>query len=117
MAGLGRAATVATAGPANAHARRRVTTIVVVSGANGGAGGDTELTLRGHRVLGVDLPGHTLADANGPVVLWSRSGPGRGGRSGGDRGVSHIPRTYLRHTRDRCPRTVDILDAVARRQT
>jgi len=37
--------------------RRRVTTYVLMTGANGGPAGDAELTLRGHRVVGVDLPG------------------------------------------------------------
>ncbi|WP_214409591.1 alpha/beta hydrolase [Sphaerisporangium fuscum] len=38
--------------------RRPVTTFVFASGANGGGSGDAELTMRGHRVLGLDLPGH-----------------------------------------------------------
>ena len=37
--------------------RHRVTTYVIVAGSNGGPSGDAELTLRGHRVVGVDLPG------------------------------------------------------------
>ena len=41
---------------------KAVTTIVIVTGANGGASGDAELTLRGHRTVGVDLPGHRLGD-------------------------------------------------------
>ncbi|WP_306205226.1 alpha/beta fold hydrolase [Actinoplanes sp. RD1] len=39
-----------------------VTTIVLVNGANGAAGGDAELALRGHRVAGVEIPGHGAAD-------------------------------------------------------
>ena len=42
--------------------RRGITTIVIVTGANGGAGGDGELTLRGHRTVGVELPGHGIGD-------------------------------------------------------
>lgn len=37
---------------------RGPTTIVFVTGANGGASNEPELVLRGHRALGVDLPGH-----------------------------------------------------------
>ncbi|MBM2622770.1 alpha/beta hydrolase [Actinoplanes sp. LDG1-06] len=61
-AGAAGAATVAAAPsltrPRGA-ARRDVTTIVLVAGANGSAGGDAELTLRGHRTVGVELPGHS----------------------------------------------------------
>ncbi|MGP3956072.1 alpha/beta fold hydrolase [Nonomuraea sp. 3N208] len=38
--------------------RKEVTTYVFVTGSNGVATGDNELTLRGHRTLGVNLPGH-----------------------------------------------------------
>ncbi|NUW45304.1 alpha/beta fold hydrolase [Nonomuraea rhodomycinica] len=41
---------------------RRVTTFVFVTGANGTASQDPELTLRGHRTVGVDLPGHGAAE-------------------------------------------------------
>ncbi|MEV4114184.1 alpha/beta fold hydrolase [Nonomuraea sp. NPDC049695] len=54
-------AAVAGAGAAGASAsrpRKDVTTYVFVTGANGVAGTDPELTLRGHRTLGVNLPGH-----------------------------------------------------------
>ncbi len=40
--------------------RQRVTTYVFVAGANGSSGGSNELTLRGHRTVGVDLPGHGM---------------------------------------------------------
>lgn len=58
----GAAATAAAAIPATAYGRHRAPTIVLVAGANGGPGGDAELTMRGHRVLGVELPGHAAAD-------------------------------------------------------
>ncbi|GAA3231177.1 alpha/beta hydrolase [Nonomuraea helvata] len=62
VAGAGAAgAAVAGAGAAGASAagpRKDVTTYVFVTGANGVAGTDPELTLRGHRTLGVNLPGH-----------------------------------------------------------
>ncbi|MGV9384857.1 alpha/beta fold hydrolase [Nonomuraea sp. NPDC003707] len=54
-------AAVAGAGAVGAQAakpRREVTTYVFVTGANGSASGDSELTLRGHRTVGVALPGH-----------------------------------------------------------
>ncbi|MBF8190786.1 alpha/beta hydrolase [Nonomuraea sp. K274] len=38
--------------------RKEVTTYVFVTGSNGVATGDPELTMRGHRVVGVNLPGH-----------------------------------------------------------
>ncbi|MEV0164883.1 pimeloyl-ACP methyl ester carboxylesterase [Nonomuraea fuscirosea] len=37
---------------------REVTTYVFVTGSNGMASGDAELVLRGHRTVGVSLPGH-----------------------------------------------------------
>jgi pimeloyl-ACP methyl ester carboxylesterase len=37
---------------------RRVTTFLFVTGSNGGTSGDGELSLRGHRTAGVELPGH-----------------------------------------------------------
>ncbi|MGW2158261.1 alpha/beta fold hydrolase [Nonomuraea sp. NPDC001699] len=40
----------------------RVTTFVFVTGAGGVAQGDPELTLRGHRTVGVELPGHLPAE-------------------------------------------------------
>jgi pimeloyl-ACP methyl ester carboxylesterase len=45
-----------------ARERDAVTTFVFVSGANGPASGDTELALRGHRTVGVSLPGHDPAE-------------------------------------------------------
>lgn len=60
-AGLTTAALSATPSSAAATSRGRrgrVTTIVLVAGANGGPGGDAELTMRGHRTVGVELPGH-----------------------------------------------------------
>ncbi|WP_080047539.1 alpha/beta fold hydrolase [[Actinomadura] parvosata] len=38
--------------------RKEVTTFVFVTGSNGTASGDAELALRGHRTVGVSLPGH-----------------------------------------------------------
>ncbi|MFC5830212.1 alpha/beta fold hydrolase [Nonomuraea insulae] len=38
--------------------KKKVTTYVFVSGSNGAAAADSELTLRGHRTVGVTLPGH-----------------------------------------------------------
>jgi pimeloyl-ACP methyl ester carboxylesterase len=43
--------------------RRGTTTFVVVTGASGTPGGINALSLRGHRTVGVDLPGHGAADA------------------------------------------------------
>lgn len=56
-------ATGVTADPAVGAPRpkNRPTTFVFVAGASGSAGGDAELTLRGHRTVGVDLPGHGAA--------------------------------------------------------
>ncbi|MFB9200806.1 alpha/beta fold hydrolase [Nonomuraea spiralis] len=62
------AAAVAGAGAgvdAIARPRGRVTTFVFVTGANGVAMGDPELTLRGHRTVGVELPGHGPAEQFG----------------------------------------------------
>ncbi|MGN9839009.1 alpha/beta fold hydrolase [Nonomuraea sp. H19] len=47
----------ALAGPMAAE-RKEVTTFVFVTGSNGVATADAELTLRGHRAVGVNLPGH-----------------------------------------------------------
>ncbi|MEV0230465.1 alpha/beta fold hydrolase [Nonomuraea sp. NPDC050786] len=52
------AAGAGAAGAAAARPRKDVTTYVFVTGANGVAGTDPELTLRGHRTVGVNLPGH-----------------------------------------------------------
>ncbi len=43
--------------------RGRTTTFVVVTGASGNPGGIDALSLRGHRTVGVDLPGHRATDA------------------------------------------------------
>ncbi|SEG93953.1 Pimeloyl-ACP methyl ester carboxylesterase [Nonomuraea solani] len=54
-------AAVAGAGAATtsfAAKRKEVTTFLFVTGSNGVATADPELTLRGHRALGVGLPGH-----------------------------------------------------------
>ncbi|NUS04118.1 MAG: alpha/beta hydrolase, partial [Nonomuraea sp.] len=54
-----------TAGDLGEHPRmnkQRVTTFVFVTGSNGVALGDPELTLRGHRPVGVELPGHGAAE-------------------------------------------------------
>ncbi|NUR91987.1 MAG: alpha/beta hydrolase [Nonomuraea sp.] len=48
--------------PMNNPTHSRVTTFVFVTGANGVAAGDPELTLRGHRTVGVELPGHGAAE-------------------------------------------------------
>ncbi|MBU2665002.1 lysophospholipase [Actinoplanes bogorensis] len=53
---------VAAPAAAAGGSRRAVTTIVIVTGANGSAAGDAELTLRGHRTVGVELPGHGPGD-------------------------------------------------------
>ena len=68
-----RAATVAAAGglamagagtTAQArNGRRGTTTFVIVTGASGTPGGIDALSLRGHRTVGVDLPGHGATDA------------------------------------------------------
>ncbi|MEU6711834.1 alpha/beta fold hydrolase [Nonomuraea sp. NPDC046802] len=52
VAGAGASSATAAAKP------KKVTTFVFVTGANGVAAGDSELTLRGHRAVGVNLPGH-----------------------------------------------------------
>jgi len=43
--------------------RRGTTTFVIVTGASGTPGGINALSLRGHRTVGVDLPGHGITDA------------------------------------------------------
>ncbi|MEU0882031.1 alpha/beta hydrolase [Lentzea sp. NPDC005914] len=49
---------------AQARTRRGgTTTFVVVTGASGNPGGIDALSLRGHRTVGVDLPGHRATDA------------------------------------------------------
>ncbi|MEV4171128.1 alpha/beta fold hydrolase [Nonomuraea sp. NPDC049709] len=62
LAAAGAAGTVTAggvAGAATAAAKRKdVTTFVFVTGSNGVATGDSELSLRGHRTVGVSLPGH-----------------------------------------------------------
>lgn len=45
------------------HGRRGTTTFVIVTGASGTPGGIDALSLRGHRTVGVDLPGHRATDA------------------------------------------------------
>jgi pimeloyl-ACP methyl ester carboxylesterase len=53
------------AGGTTAHARGRrtgTTTFVVVTGASGTPGGIDALSLRGHRTVGVNLPGHGVTD-------------------------------------------------------
>ncbi|MFB4277230.1 MULTISPECIES: alpha/beta hydrolase [unclassified Nonomuraea] len=54
----GTAGAVTAAGVAGAARRKEVTTFVFVTGSNGVATGDSELSLRGHRTVGVSLPGH-----------------------------------------------------------
>ncbi|MGW4794636.1 alpha/beta fold hydrolase [Nonomuraea sp. NPDC004297] len=56
------AGTAAASTAASAVKRKDVTTFVFVTGSNGSAGGDAELTLRGHRTVGVNLPGHGPED-------------------------------------------------------
>ncbi|MCY1139420.1 alpha/beta fold hydrolase [Actinoplanes sp. Pm04-4] len=51
-------AAAAQARPVSERHHREVTTIVLVTGANGSPSGDAELTLRGHRTVGIELPGH-----------------------------------------------------------
>jgi pimeloyl-ACP methyl ester carboxylesterase len=55
---FGMAPASASATGARSERRRGVTSFVFVTGANGSAGAPSELALLGHRVLGVDLPGH-----------------------------------------------------------
>lgn len=64
VAGAAGAAGLATGGTATARGRadRGPVTFVVVTGASGSPGGINDLSLRGHRTVGVDLPGHGLAD-------------------------------------------------------
>ncbi|SDJ64389.1 Pimeloyl-ACP methyl ester carboxylesterase [Nonomuraea maritima] len=52
------AATATVAGSSSSRRKKEVTTFVFVSGSNGAASTDPELTLRGHRTVGVTLPGH-----------------------------------------------------------
>ncbi|NRQ39990.1 alpha/beta hydrolase [Nonomuraea sp. NN258] len=59
-AATGAAACVSAAAPAKRA--EDVTTFVFVTGAGGVASGDAELTLRGHRTVGVNLPGHGPAE-------------------------------------------------------
>jgi pimeloyl-ACP methyl ester carboxylesterase len=51
-----------TAGEATARPRRGTTTFVIVTGASGTPGGIDALSLRGHRTVGVNLPGQGPAD-------------------------------------------------------
>jgi pimeloyl-ACP methyl ester carboxylesterase len=77
--------TLATSGPnARAGGRRGTTTFVVVTGASGTPGGIDALSLRGHRTVGVALPGHGAADGQfardyqcpqDPVSLATRPSP------------------------------------------
>lgn len=62
--GVAGAAAVGVAGAPVAHAsdRERTVTFVFVTGANGSSSGVDELVLRGHRTVGVPLPGHAAAD-------------------------------------------------------
>jgi pimeloyl-ACP methyl ester carboxylesterase len=56
--------TVAAGGSAQARrGRSGTTTFVVVTGASGTPGGIDALSLRGHRTVGVNLPGHGFTDA------------------------------------------------------
>ncbi|PZG21599.1 alpha/beta hydrolase [Nonomuraea aridisoli] len=52
------AVTATVAGPSKPARKKEVTTFVFVSGSNGVASVDPELTMRGHRTVGVTLPGH-----------------------------------------------------------
>ncbi|WP_246064124.1 alpha/beta hydrolase [Nonomuraea longispora] len=63
----GTSAATATASASIAPRRKEVTTFVFVTGANGTASGDDELAMRGHRSVGVSLPGH------GPAEQFSRA--------------------------------------------
>ncbi|MCT2581893.1 alpha/beta fold hydrolase [Actinophytocola gossypii] len=55
--------TLAGGGAQAGRGRRGTTTFVVVTGASGTPGGVDELSLRGHRTVGVGLPGHGATDA------------------------------------------------------
>ncbi|WP_220446755.1 alpha/beta hydrolase [Nonomuraea deserti] len=63
----GASAATATAGATVAPKHKEVTTFVFVTGANGTAAADAELTMRGHRSVGVNLPGH------GPAEQFTRA--------------------------------------------
>ncbi|TDE59545.1 alpha/beta hydrolase [Nonomuraea mesophila] len=63
----GASAAAATASASIAPKRKEVTTFVFVTGANGTATADAELTMRGHRSVGVALPGH------GPAEQFTRA--------------------------------------------
>jgi pimeloyl-ACP methyl ester carboxylesterase len=60
MGGVG--ACAAPAGGGRRARREGVTTFVFVAGAGGGASGDNELAMRGHRAVGVELPGQGPQD-------------------------------------------------------
>lgn len=60
--GVLRTTAVAGALTVTGAAKNGVTTYVFVTGANGGATADPELALRGHRTVGVELPGHGPAE-------------------------------------------------------
>ena len=66
------------------NGRRGTTTFVIVTGASGTPGGIDALSLRGHRTVGVELPGHRATDAQfaldyqcpqDPVSLATRPSP------------------------------------------
>ncbi|MDF5753355.1 alpha/beta hydrolase [Spongiactinospora sp. TRM90649] len=62
FAGVAGVAGAGAGGMATGSRKRRVTTYVFVTGANGGTSADSELALRGHRTVAVELPGHGSAD-------------------------------------------------------
>lgn len=63
IAGLTGLTGLAATGSASARERRGVPTFVFAAGANGVAGVPNELVLRGHRGVGVELPGQRATDA------------------------------------------------------
>jgi pimeloyl-ACP methyl ester carboxylesterase len=69
--------TLAVSGPnAQAGGRRGTTTFVIVTGASGTPGGIDALSLRGHRTVGVALPGHGAPDAQFTIDYQCPQDPG-----------------------------------------
>ncbi|MEV0615564.1 alpha/beta hydrolase [Nonomuraea sp. NPDC050404] len=58
LAATGAGAAVAASSVVGPAKKKDVTTYVFVTGSNGVAASDPELTMRGHRTVGVNLPGH-----------------------------------------------------------
>lgn len=58
LAGVAAGVATVSCQAANDHGNGTVPTFVFVTGSNGVAAGDAELTMRGYRTVGVELPGH-----------------------------------------------------------